>query len=762
MSLSCAFASDLNQTASDAVADAQDLDVSLDDVEIDDVAYGQVCLETASDAVADVQDSDVSLDDVEIDAVSYDQVDLEEDNVSTVSENDADQATIIIPETYKDLREDIENLNSGEVYNIEKDYVIPEGESCITILKDNIVINGNGHIIDAGGSSSSFLKIYGSNIQIYNLTFCNSCPSPNRYEYGIMGKKSHYYNDYVDSPIVLQSRNALFSDCLFINNEALNGGVFYITGGYNTIENCIFCNNTARGVGGAIYLLGYGNIIKDTVFLNSTSLLANEHIYVAYGSESTELEDIYFAEDDNLYIKPLNGQEFVIDPSYLTYTYYVDFAGETIDIVPLIFQLMANGGVNYFNGDYSMYGEYNNESGQFLLTIDRDLGNGLSYGKKFTIRNIDNACRASNIIVELCHGHYSFDLVVTATQHVSNTNDYLLGIYRFNDIVGTLSPVADYMNNEVIKPSSVIKAFNLVFDYTTKMSYKVPWILVAWDVLTVDGHGSTMAIDNEKRGENHWAIVGENTCLYVSNLTLGGYNSAIVNNGGYAILDHVNFQANGMDYMIDRDWGGAILNIGTTICTNCNFFMNYAEHGGAIFNQGILSVVNCEFNLNDADNKGDNICNGDGGLVNVDGKEITSSNDIVCIAESVSVATRTALTVISIVGSFLVGAVVGFITANPLIGYAVGAAVGLGIGTLSATYIISNVYDVNFNRVETALLLIGGSAAAGALGGALGGWLGAAQEAAALQMAATQEAAAQESAKHLIDMYTDSIDKLII
>ena len=32
--------------------------------------------------------------------------------------------------------------------------------------------------------------------------------------------------------------------------------------------------------------------------------------------------------------------------------------------------------------------------------------------------------------------------------------------------------------------------------------------------------------------------------------------------------------------------------------------------------------------------------------------------------------------------------------------------------------------DVNYNRLQTALLLIGGSVAAGALGGLVGGWFG--------------------------------------
>ena len=79
---------------------------------------------------------------------------------------------------------------------------------------------------------------------------------------------------------------------------------------------------------------------------------------------------------------------------------------------------------------------------------------------------------------------------------------------------------------------------------------------------------------------------------------------------------------------------------------------------------------------------------------------------------------------LSVATSFVVGAVAGFFTANPIIGVVVGAAIGVALGSVAAGYIISEHYDVNFNRLKTALILIVGSAVAGAAGGFMGQEIG--------------------------------------
>lgn len=97
MSASCAFAADLNQTADGAVADGYEVNLDIEEIEIDS---------SANDVIR-----------------------LSQHYVNEVltSENVTESSTVVIPASYDDLAHDIENLRPGEVYNIEKDYVI---ENC--------------------------------------------------------------------------------------------------------------------------------------------------------------------------------------------------------------------------------------------------------------------------------------------------------------------------------------------------------------------------------------------------------------------------------------------------------------------------------------------------------------------------------------------------------------------------------------------------------------------------------------------------------
>lgn len=167
------------------------------------------------------------------------------------------------------------------------------------------------------------------------------------------------------------------------------------------------------------------------------------------------------------------------------------------------------------------------------------------------------------------------------------------------------------------------------------------------------------------------------------------------------VLDYVNFFNNRMDYLIERDWGAAILNTGIISCIGCSFTDNYAKNGGAIFNQGLVSATDCIFSGNKAYGKGNDICVGDGGQVIINGEIIESSSQSaqVYFAESMSEFESYGLGMLSFVVSFAAGAIAGVITANPVVGIAVGALVGTLVGGGTAALIISRQYDVNFNKL---------------------------------------------------------------
>ena len=133
---------------------------------------------------------------------------------------------------FDELNDNIQNLSSGDAYNIDKNYSfngeINSSKQYIIIDKDNITINGNGHTID-GQHLSGLFKITANNIKIYNLTFIGfefhgliiKSPTVNVKDPEIGGYYT-YTENY--SPIEWMGDNGVISDCTFHENSAINGG----------------------------------------------------------------------------------------------------------------------------------------------------------------------------------------------------------------------------------------------------------------------------------------------------------------------------------------------------------------------------------------------------------------------------------------------------------------------------------------------------------------------------------------------------------
>lgn len=81
--------------------------------------------------------------------------------------------------------------------------------------------------------------------------------------------------------------------------------------------------------------------------------------------------------------------------------------------------------------------------------------------------------------------------------------------------------------------------------------------------------------------------------VLINNLTLSGFNSAIVNNGAVT-CERVTFSSNIMDYVNNWDYGGAINNQGQLKCVSCNFIDNYAKLGGAVYSNSTSSSASFE------------------------------------------------------------------------------------------------------------------------------------------------------------------------
>lgn len=118
--------------------------------------------------------------------------------------------------------------------------------------------------------------------------------------------------------------------------------------------------------------------------------------------------------------------------------------------------------------------------------------------------------------------------------------------------------------------------------------------------LIIRGNGATIAISNpNKKDENHFLNVDMGSTVWMNNMTISGFNTAILNYGTCQIKNVV-LKNNKVDYISEEDYGGAIRNWGILKCSDCYFLDNYAKYGGAIYNEkGSQSTfVDCEFKDN--------------------------------------------------------------------------------------------------------------------------------------------------------------------
>lgn len=121
-------------------------------------------------------------------------------------------------------------------------------------------------------------------------------------------------------------------------------------------------------------------------------------------------------------------------------------------------------------------------------------------------------------------------------------------------------------------------------------------------VFVIRGNDKNITVSSPNdHGENHFLECGKNGKVFINNLTLSGFNTAI-NNYGNVALQNVKFLSNRMDYWKFGDYGGAIWNRANLCCVNCSFINNRGSYGGAIFSNGTdskLGLINCYFKDNE-------------------------------------------------------------------------------------------------------------------------------------------------------------------
>lgn len=147
----------------------------------------------------------------------------------------------------------------------------------IGIFNDNIIINGNNHIIDAKNQAKIF-NITANNITLANIQFKNAFAREKGAALYITGNYVKIINcSFIDNnadieaaAMYLVGNDAFIDNCTFINNSAQYTGAILIRSHNGCINNSYFENNTADISAGAIGLAFRNNTsIQNCVFINN-------------------------------------------------------------------------------------------------------------------------------------------------------------------------------------------------------------------------------------------------------------------------------------------------------------------------------------------------------------------------------------------------------------------------------------------------------------------------------------------------------------
>ena len=624
------------------------------------------------------------------------------DNVTSCLSDDL--VTLDCVSNFNDLNKEVNNLNSGDILNIGKNYTYDkttDNVTSITVKTDNVTINGNGFTIDAKNSAKFFI-VKGKNVCIKNLNFINALDTKSRVVNetstteklinGIPITTSVTKSIHMESPITWIGSNGVISNCTFNKNTGSIGGVINWSGTNGSISDSKFNNNRAFRAAGAVYSEKTLNI-NNCSFNNCSSVLPNETVIM-----------------NTPYINKLKK------------IYQVNLMGKKQDLVSAIYITNSIKNKNILlSKDLATSGNYVNQS--YVLTLTQDLGDSTIYSRKFIFNNVKNI---NDILDKLFLNNYKSTYTLAKSINVTNQYDYsnVLVKYKASELKEQIYKkygLQTYYEHCMLygqKPSFTT-ALDVNFAKNYKYSPYCPWDISAsgFNLVTVKGNNAIVSINNDDSAENKWMILDQKSVVIISDLTVGGFNRAIENMGGIMVLNNVKLTHNRMDYTFDRDWGAAILNLGIIICNNCTFSDNYAKYGGAIFNQGYLSFNNCTFFNNLAYKKGGDVCNSAGSGYKVDVKNTSLNLDYV---EGLSADTSALIQVGSLVASFTVGVLAGVFTANVFVGMAAGAAIGALIGGTTAIIITSNNYDYRFDRLATGLEIVFHNALVGMLAGACG------------------------------------------
>ena len=492
-----------------------------------------------------------------------------------------------------------ELIHSGaEEVILDFDIVLGDGEESkypggISINADNLIIDGNGHKIDACGKTSIFsighgditvrnislvnaysqfsggaMDIIDAKVELINVEFENNV---SQYSGGAIESMaqltvsdSRFFNNSSNEGGAIASRlMAEIKDCRFEHNSAERGGAIFGDSGLN-IEKSYFYRNVSQNGGGAINVEDSETFIFKSNFVENSSDSEGGAI-LNFGS--MRIEDSDFNKNDSKNGGAIfNHRNLIIFNSFFRNNHSFE-AGAILNLgESCIHRSAFKDNTDDFEGKSVI-------NANVLKLVKCDFGRHQNYEL------------ASNDYTRLTFEECNFRAVGMTFKYFDITKLETLDKEEFN--FRYLDDLIRAGKKEIILESDIILNTNEISEFKKG-------ILIDVDDLIIDGGGHTI---DAKSSVRIFKIDAKN--VTIKNISLkNAFNAiggAIVNGYGSVLrISNVNFKDNNVD--ID---GAALVNLGSAIIDKSNFEGNVAKNsGGAIMCLSQMEIHDCVFKKN--------------------------------------------------------------------------------------------------------------------------------------------------------------------
>ncbi|WP_405276594.1 hypothetical protein [Methanobrevibacter sp.] len=493
-----------------------------------------------------------------------------------------DNRKVIIQERFSfyDLDELI--LNNDETIFLEEDVFLENSEidfyeGGIELIKDNLVIDGNGITIDAN-SNGRFFSILGKNITLKNITFKN----------GKLFSRFDQHTNGGGAIRIVKDASLKLIDCTFINNYSEDDGGAILNNGNLSTENVVFQENVSDSYGGVIYNKSVFSSLNDR-FENNKSKMFD--LICNYGESSINNPNILninldglepFFNNGNMVITNYDGElDIVLNIGFInenrdnkqfeSFSYLNDklLNENTIKLEKnIVFDVKKD--KEYIEGIVISKDNVSIEGNGFEID-----GKNISKLFKISGENIT----FSNIYFKNC---YSADFsIIENNGSISFINCKFDNFKAFNDV-------------SIIQNNNVLNISDCTFSNNS---------LKNGGIIMNDAKVEICESQFINNRSNEFIVCNENgnvDCIYSFFLDNGTKFLSILTNK----LGKSNVYNSIFKYNYSKNQGGCLYNMGGKFeLSSCSFYDSFSSNGGVLSNLGDMNITDCSFIKNEA-NKG--------------------------------------------------------------------------------------------------------------------------------------------------------------